>query len=525
LKDSGKSVPVEAEIVEEDTMKKVLIIVCSLCALVYAQSVQEIITQADECMSQGEYTAAAELLQQSIEANPNSADLLALYGICLSKQAGSSSMMKAGMLSEKAFKQFDAALKIEPQHMKATLYRGILSIQVPSFMGKLHQGIKDLEHIRLTYGANPALFVTSNYYLGIGYQKNKETAKAAEAFHYIVLYARDSQFYEDAKQRYEALQAPASQDSQKDHHTLGMRALEDGEYDTAVEHLRLASRQQPENLALHMSLARALGEVAQQGYDDTIAEDVTARAGIAHEIHDVLSHCVELAPQDEDIRFLRGSVAIHLPFFVNSLQTGINDLEYLSKEAQSAEIRSKAASLLKQAKDRKTTDELAQEGYMAQSDAEKQQLLTQFITTDSPLHQQKPDGYRDQIAPQTAVWVEDTDGNYLATLYVSGFAANVKEKQVHLPAWAKSSQFSGIDAVTGASIDCGSHRLFWDFTDLAGRPFTQTSFVLKSEICHWPHVQYTQQTLPVDLTLNSRFTSNGDGFLLSRMDAVYVTNK
>lgn len=516
-------------------MKKVLIIFCSLCALLYAQSVEEVIKQADECMSQGEYTAAAELLEKSIEANPNSADLLAQYGICLSKQAGSASMMKAGMLSEQAFKQFDAALKIEPRHMKATLYRGILSIQVPSFMGKLHQGIKDLEDVRSKYGATPALYITSNYYLGIGYQKNEETAKAADAFHYIVLYARDSQFYDDAKQRYEALQADTTQDSQKDHYTLGMRALEDGDYGNAVEHLRQASRQQPENLTLHMSLARALGEVAQQGYDNTIADDVTARAGIANEIHDVLSHCVELAPQDEDIRFLRGSVAIHLPFFVNSLQTGIDDLEYLSKEAQSAEIRSKAAYLLKQAKDRKKTDELAQEGYMAQSDAEKQQLLSQFITTDSPLHQQKPlgaclqvdltIGYRDQIAPQTAVWVEDTEGNYLATLYVSGFAANVKEKQVHLPAWAKSSQFSGIDAVTGASIDCGSHRLFWDFTDLAGRPFTQTSFVLKSEICHWPHVQYTQQALAVDLNRNTRFTSNGDGFLLNRIEAVYITNK
>lgn len=516
-------------------MKKVLIMFFSLCALVYAQNVEEISRQADEHMLQGEYTAAAELLEKGIRDNPDSADLLATYGMCLSKQAGSATMMKAGMLSEKAFKQFDAALQLAPEHMNATLYRGILSIQVPSFMGKLHQGIRDLENIRSKYGANPALYVTSNYYLGIGYQKNEEPAKAVEAFHYILLYARDSQYYEDAKQRYETLAENTNRNSQIDHQTLGMRAMENGDCDTAVEHLRQASRMHPENLALNLNFARALGELAQQGYDETIGDDVTARAGIAHEIHDVLTHCVALAPQDEEIRFLRGSVAVNLPFFVNSLQTGIEDLEYLSQEAQSAEIRAKAAFLLKQANDRKKVDELAEEGYMAQSDAEKQQLLAQFIITDSPLQQKKPDadclqvdltiGYRDQIAPQMAVWVEDIDGNYLATLYVSGFAAKVKEKQVHLPRWAKSSQFAGIDAVTSASIDCGSHRLFWDFTDPAGKLFTQTSFVLKSEICHWPHVQYTQQSLSIDLTSSSRFTSTGDGFLLPRIDAVYITNK
>ncbi|HPR17670.1 MAG TPA: DUF2271 domain-containing protein [Candidatus Cloacimonadota bacterium] len=516
-------------------MKKVLIILLGICSLLLADTIDETIIKADQTASTGNLKEAVQLIENALKENPDSADLLAKYGFYLSQLAGQASMMEAGMLSEKAFQQFDKALALHPGHLNATLNRGILAVQVPKFMGKLKQGIKDLESIRSQYGSNPALYATSTYYLGIGYQKNEENQKAAESFNFIILYAKDSQFYEDARERYEELAGEKKEDTQTDHLELGMKYLEENQLQPAVEHLRLAAKQQPENLELYMYYAQALGGLANQGYDDSISEDVTNLAALAHEVHEVLSHCVELAPQDEEIRFLRGSVAVGLPFFVNSLETGIQDLEFLSQNAESAEIRSKADYLLQQANDRKKVYELAELGYLAESDEEKKQLLDQFISTQSPIEQKEPAGehltveltigYRDQIAPQTAVWLEDEAGNYLATLYISGFAACIKEKQVHLPGWAESSQFQNIELVTGASIDCGKHTFYWDFTDVSGKKFNGKNFVLKTEICHWPHVQYTQQALPIDLSRKTRFHSKGDNYLLPQISASFMSDK
>ena len=37
-------------------------------------------------------------------------------------------------------------------------------------------------------------------------------------------------------------------------------------------------------------------------------------------------------------------------------------------------------------------------------------------------------GFRDELEPQTAVWIEDREGNFVRTIYVSGFSGHVKEK-------------------------------------------------------------------------------------------------
>jgi len=505
-------------------MKKMLIIILGLCSLLMAETVENYVTDSDAAAAKGNLKEATEILETGIESNPNSADLYAQYGLYLSKLAGQASFMKAGMLSDKSFKQFNKALKLDPNHQNATLYRGILSVNVPKFMGKLNQGISDLELIQTKYGSNQGLYMVSSYYLGMGYLKNKEEEKAKAALKHVVMYGKESGYYEDAKALYDKISVDDKEVENANYYQKAMKFLEDGKLYEAADNFRLAVKQEPDNLELHLIFARTLGQLAEQGYDESISEDVTARAGIAHEVHEVLSRCVELAPGDDEVRFLRGSVAVNLPFFVNSLDIGITDLEYLSKNGKTDEMKGQSSFLLKHAKEMQQVFELAETGYEAETEEEKQKLLTKFIKTNSPIEQAKPEndylqiemtlGYRDQIAPQTAVWIEDSEGNYLKTLYISGFASHVKEHQMHLPNWAESSMFRNIEAVTGASIDCGNHLFYWDYTDFKGNEVTVKDFIVRYEICHWPHVQYQNYSLDINLNKSDKFEAKSGDFLI-----------
>jgi tetratricopeptide (TPR) repeat protein len=515
-------------------MKKIIIFLLLVASVgLFSDTIEEVISQAKELATAGELEEAAETLEKAKLENPNNPDILVELGNVYSKQAGSTSnFLKAGKLSGQAFSMMDKALVIDPAHINAHLYRGILSVNVPKFMGKLKQGIKDLELIQTKYGANQNLYMVSSYYLGKGYQKNEEYEKAVSAYKFIIMYGKETDFYQDSKTQYEVLTKETEADEKVDNYKLGMKYLEANDLYKAVEHLRLATQSRKDDLELHLVFARTLGQLAGQGYDETISEDVTTRAGIAHEVFEVLSHCVELAPGNDEILFLRGSVAVNLPFFVNSLETGIEDMEYFSQNGETDEMKGQASYLLNYAKEMQIVYDMAETGYQAETDEEKQHLLSQFVPTKSPIQQIEPEGeflqieltlgYRDQIAPQTAVWIEDENGNYLKTIYISGFAAFVKEHQMHLPRWAESSEFRDIEVVTGASIDCGKHLFYWDLTNYEGEKIEDKELVVKTEICHWPHVQYTEQALQINLKKRDSFENTGDNYLLSKLKVKHV---
>ncbi|MCF7918431.1 MAG: DUF2271 domain-containing protein [Candidatus Cloacimonetes bacterium] len=507
-------------------MKKIIILVLCIWAALLVAGIAEDMSSAEAEAAKGNLKEATLLMEKVVAANPGSADALAQYGLYLSQQAGQAGMMEAGELTGKAFEQYERALAMEPEHINARLYRGILSVNIPKFFGKLEQGLADLEYIQKKYSSDQHLYMVTSYYLGIGQQKAGNMEKAKEALKFVVTYGRDTQFYEQAKAIYDELSVE-KETQNNNSYEQGMKSMEAGDLRTALEYFRQAAKQNPDNLEMHLMLARTLGTIANQGYDETIQDDVTDRAGIANEVFEVLSHCVELAPGDEQILFLRGSVAIYLPFFVNSLETGIADMTYLSENGSSDEMKGKAEKLLKEAIKKRDVNKLAEAGYLAETEAEREELLPQFIESESPVHQMQPEGdymkiemrlgYRDQIAPQTAVWIEDINGNYIKTLYISSFAAFVKEKQEHLSQWADKSKFEGISAVTSASIDCGKHIFYWDFTDTAGRKINSEEFVVCAEICHWPHVQYRKLELPVDTVKENDFKLASRDFLIPEL--------
>jgi hypothetical protein len=77
---------------------------------------------------------------------------------------------------------------------------------------------------------------------------------------------------------------------------------------------------------------------------------------------------------------------------------------------------------------------------------------------------------------QFAVWVEDSQGVYVKTLYATKFTAGGgwKRRALSLPLWVKQSNLAGmdkkaVDALTGATPKNGALKYTWDGTDSGGK--------------------------------------------------------
>lgn len=73
---------------------------------------------------------------------------------------------------------------------------------------------------------------------------------------------------------------------------------------------------------------------------------------------------------------------------------------------------------------------------------------------------------------QFAVWIEDTTGKYIKTLYATRFTAKGgwKNRPDSIPSWVKAAQASNlsnkqIDSITGATPSAGNLTYSWDCKD------------------------------------------------------------
>ena len=84
---------------------------------------------------------------------------------------------------------------------------------------------------------------------------------------------------------------------------------------------------------------------------------------------------------------------------------------------------------------------------------------------------------------QYAIWIEDMDGNYINTLYVTGYTAKegYHRRPKSIPQWVSAASpsemsTSEIDAISGATPRSGDYRVYWDFTDSNGNQVTGTEY-------------------------------------------------
>ena len=131
-------------------------------------------------------------------------------------------------------------------------------------------------------------------------------------------------------------------------------------------------------------------------------------------------------------------------------------------------------------------------------------------------------GYQTELEPQSAVWVENEKGDFIRTLYVSGFSGNVKEVQVVLTEWAAASKFE-TDANTGASIAAGWHTYVWDLKDSHGDRVPEGKYVVHVEVRHWPSMVYETLSLPVDVGVKKYTAQKDGGDLIPVLEVKYIS--
>jgi hypothetical protein len=134
-------------------------------------------------------------------------------------------------------------------------------------------------------------------------------------------------------------------------------------------------------------------------------------------------------------------------------------------------------------------------------------------------------GFQDALPPQTAAWVEDKNGKFVKTLYVSGFSGYVKEKQLWLKEWAADSKFADADVVTSASINVGHHIYLWELKDHTGKSVKPGEYVVKVEVFSWPSMKYQLASVPIKIGGNEKRATVEEGNLIPFLEVTYYPKK
>jgi hypothetical protein len=122
---------------------------------------------------------------------------------------------------------------------------------------------------------------------------------------------------------------------------------------------------------------------------------------------------------------------------------------------------------------------------------------------------------------QFAVWIEDTEGKYIKTLYATRYTANggYSRRPSSIPAWVKISGLSNltkpqVDAITSATPQAGTLTYTWDGTDSKGTALPTGDYVLVLEgTLRWENQVYYRA--PITL---------GKGSMTPKVDVEYVGN-
>jgi len=510
-----------------------LSIMFAAVAVLGAKTPAAYIAEAQALANGGKLAEAVTLLTQAAAENPMSSDLYAYLGLYTGQSAGQAqNFTDAGRLVTESFAMLDKAVELGPGNPTAYFYRGLMGVQVPVFLGKLPTGIADLKQVialsEKAPGAVPNEMLIPTYsFLGKGYEAAKNPVDARAAYEKVMKLAPGSESAKNAEARIAALGPVGPKEK-----PAWLEAKTDDP--AAVAALKTRIDAEPANAALYLDLARALAEaqryadardvlhthneidaknpeayrllfqvvgaLAQVGYDPKIAVDTNYRTNLAFELMSAADKLVEIVPADVPARLARGITGVSMPFFVGKFDQGVADLEYVLANTKSPADSAQAMYWLGAARERQAaklwlgvatrfpdTDEarLAMTGmrpvepHFDASAAAKPIVTVDFVSA-----------FRDELAPQIAVWIEDVSEKHVKTIYVSGFAGNVKGKQVTLPVWAATSNFEGADAVTGASIDVGHYIYAWDCKGQDGKLVKPGKYTAKVEVCHWPSMKY-----------------------------------
>jgi len=498
-----------------------------------AKTATAYIAEAQALANSGKIPEALVLLKQAAAEHPTSSDVYAYLGLYTGQSAGqAANFMEAGRLTTESFTLLDKAVELGPENPTAYFYRGIMGVKIPVFLGKLPGGIADMKQVIALHEKTPAsvpneMLIPAYSMLAEGYEAAKNPVDARATYEKLVKLAPGTDAAKNAEERLAALRPAAPKErpkflERKPSDPAAITALKarieaepanaalyldlaralmgSQRYEEAREALHAHNEIDPKNVDAYRLLFEAVGALAQVGYDPKIAEDTNYRTNLAFEAMSASEKVVELAPGDIEARLTRGITGVAMPFFLGKFDQGVSDLEYVLKNAKSPADSAEAMYWLGAAHERKamrfwldvaTKFEGTNAGRLAIASMRPVEPRFDLASAAKPVVTiDFVSGFRDELAPQIAIWIEDAAEKHVKTVYVSGFAGNVKGKQITLPVWAATSNFEGAGAVTGASIDVGHHVYAWDCKGLDGKPVKPGKYTAKVEICHWPSNKY-----------------------------------
>jgi len=461
-------------------------------------------------------------------------------------------MAQAGEFAFKSFGQLDKAVSLDSFNIFARFHRGIMGIKVPEFLGKLDGGIKDHEFIIKIHKKTPEkvskeILVQVYNFLGEGYQKQGEKEKANTAWKKVIELDPESDLVKAAKKHLtENITTPSRPPEVKKTEKLeyinpkdlmksGKSHLEKGECEKAVDAFKKLTEKEPKNIEAYISLVKALGCLAEKGYDENIYENTEYFSGIAFGVMNTLDKAVDLAPENPDLRLLRGTIGVHMPFFLGKLEQSMEDLNMVLESKADKTKKAEALYYLGIAYQKKTMEywdkvvadypsteasKMVLEGMRPKVKRfDPSKFKSAVVSVDFVL------GFQDALPPQTAVWIEDKNGKFIKTLYVSGFSGYVKEKQLWLKEWAKSSKFVDTDAITSASIDVGHHIYLWELKDHTGKKVKSGEYVVKVEVYAWPSMKYQLVSAPIEIGSKEKSTTVEEGNVIPSLVVTYYPKK
>ncbi|MDH4212225.1 MAG: DUF2271 domain-containing protein [candidate division WOR-3 bacterium] len=542
----------------------VLIVVSFAARFGESKTIEEYIGEAEEYKNAGQYDEAISTMERAVQEFPDHTDAHTQLGIMLSEKAQRTrDYMKMFEIANRAFLAWDKALELDAGNFLARFYRGAWAVNVPKSVKLLDKGIRDFEILTQALEKSPdpsskEKLAEAYQYLAVGYQKNAEYGKAKKINEKVIELVPETEFARLAQENIDKIVTFENWQAERMKHlpedtpeivrlkaqvaeeptrfdlllALGKVYYAIGNYEEAASVLRKAVNIEQSSNDAYKLLAFSLNEVNSVGYDPRIYLDTDFRTDLAFESAEALDKAVALTPEDAELRFTRGVAAVQMPFFVNRLDQGIADLETVAKGNVSRDMKAEAIYWLGYAHQKKATTYWTQ---VVSKYPGTEAVQNVFNTLRPPVMHVDLSAYafpivyidfelsyRDELAPQTAVWIEDADGRFIKTVYVSGFSGYAKERQVNLPVWAKSSEFRDVDAVTGASIDLGHHVYTWDLGDHAGKKVGSGDYRVVVEVAYWPSMQYQRVEAPVNINKREVRKVVEEGNLIPYLEVRYL---
>lgn len=525
------------------------------------KTLDEYVNEAEDSKNVGKLEEAINIMKEAVGEYPNSSMAYTHLGIFISAQMQRmTDFAEMGKVLERAFKMWDKAISLDSYNIVARNYRGNWGVSIPKFMGKLEKGIADLEFLVNIFeqstdpGAKEQLVSTYNF-LGIGYKKLGELDKAKQSFKKVIEMVPGTEYAEDAEENVDKIilfedwqserKKPDTQEIselkekvQREPNNaellieLGEAYFNNENYGEAEKILKKAINIEPSNVNAYKLLVLTLEEIDRGEYDMRIYMDTDFRTNIVFETMKFLDKVISLSPEDIELRFIRGTLGVSFPFFIGKLEQGIDDLNMVINSDATDSVKASAMywrgfayrkkamtqwiEVVKKYKDTEASRMVFDEMNPGVKHIDISNYETPIVVIDFIL------GFTDELAPQTAVWIEDGNGNFVKTIYVSGFSGYAKEKQINLPRWAKSSEFADVDAVTSASINLGHHIYVWDLKDSSGEKVKSGEYVVKVEVSYWPSMQYQRVEAPITLKKKEGRVVIEEGNFIPYLEVKYI---